>query len=143
MDLEQVIKIAGFVIVVGGIVWNFAYTQGRDKQVEDSLNQKIDSHIQDNENDFDSLKETLEKEIQRLKEVNLTQWEKIDAGKKWEEAHEKEAWGNRNDLELKISALHGADEKLHSMFISIEKKLDEKFLEQKIAIEKIFARLEK
>jgi hypothetical protein len=124
MDLEQTLKIAGFVILVGGIVWNFAFTQGRDKQVEASLNQKIDSHIKDNESDFDSFKEVFDKEVQRIKEVNALQWEKLDERKRWEESHNKEAWENRNDLELKIANLHGADQKLETMLMSIDRKID-------------------
>ncbi len=69
-------------------------------------------------------KERFEKEMQRIKEVNALQWQKLDDGVKWEVAHEKEAWMNRNSLELKIAELHGADQKLETMLISIENKLD-------------------
>lgn len=65
-----------------------------------------------------------EEAVARIKEVNALQWAKIDELGKWNIVHEKEAWENRNALELKIAALHGADEKLEAMLLSIEKKLD-------------------
>jgi len=73
----------------------------------------------------DSRRSDLDREILRIKDVNKLQWEKLDDVLKWQSAHEKEAWGNRNTLELKISTLDGKHNRLESMFESITEKLDQ------------------
>jgi len=83
-----------------------------------------------NQKDIEELKkgtvslDDYRQDLSRIKEVNTLQWSKLDEHAKWQASHEKEAWANRNDLELKIANLHGADEKLEAMLRSIEKKLD-------------------
>lgn len=83
-----------------------------------------------NQKDIEELKSNTvsvndyEREMDRIKEVNTLQWEKIDELKRWDASHDREAWENRNNLELKIAALHGADQKLEQMLFSIENKLD-------------------
>lgn len=115
IEIEQLIPSGGtlFLTIVSLIGMWFKFQNKVENLERDLLKDQLED------------KEKFDHEMTRIKEINNLQWSKIDEIFKWQASHEKEAWENRNALELKIAALHGADEKLQTMLESIEKKLDE------------------
>lgn len=103
METRDLIPIALFILTVGGIVASFFKAKGMDE-----VQQRI-----------------IDEKLKLLEAIDEKQWKEIDRVKDWEQKHEKEAWENRNILELKIATLHGENQKLQEMLRSIEAKLDD------------------
>lgn len=103
----EIIQIGGFVIVVGGLVWNFAFTQGRDKQVEENLNRKIDEHIADDGK--------VEAELKR----------NMEAVWKWKDEHERDAANMREKYQTQISEVKGAQMVVGEQFKQVLSVLNE------------------
>lgn len=87
MDIQQIVQIGGFIILLGGLVYNFAYTKGKSETVETNLNTKIDQHIADNERSHS----TIDGKFQWLRD--------------WKENHERDASDIRLDLQKQIGKL--------------------------------------
>lgn len=61
MNLQLFIELGGFVILLAGIIWSTAFQKGKSETVEENMNNKIDSHIQDDERVETSLKNQMQK----------------------------------------------------------------------------------
>lgn len=108
---------------LGGLVtaitlWN--KFQNKVENLEKDRKKDADELAKDRQED----KEKFEREMARIKEINELQWSKIDEAFRWHAAHEKEAWENRNALELKIALHTGEIDNIRSICKSIESKLD-------------------
>lgn len=123
MTFAQVLELAGFVLALLGIIWNFAYGKGKDDELERNLNFKIDRHILDNEKTDASIFAQLTR-----------MWE-------WKDAHEKDAANMRLELQKQIGKIEaglqlhdgqyaGILQMIAAMGKTIEAKIDK--LEEKI-----------
>ena len=102
MDSEKLIPIVLFLATVVGWIASYFKSRGMDEAQQRIIDEKL----------------------RELNSIDEKQWKEIDKGKEWENRHEKEAWENRNMLDLKIATLHGENQKLSQMLVSIENKLD-------------------
>lgn len=102
MDIEKFIPIIMFIVTIGGIIATHFKAKGMDE-----AQQKI-----------------IDDKLKELYMIDEKQWKEIDKGKEWEIRHEKEAWENRNSIELKVAVIEGENKKLESIMKSVEAKLD-------------------
>jgi len=84
MEFRDFIALGGFASVLLGMLWNFASSRQKDKDIQDHLDTKIDRHIADNE----KMHSTVLSQLNRL-------WE-------YKDNHEREAADMRLELQKQI-----------------------------------------
>lgn len=89
MDIKEIIEILGFVVLAGGVLWNFAKSTGASEAVEKNLNTKIDQHIEDNRLMHDKVNNLVTKLFD------------------WKDRHEAEVSNNRLEVQKQIGKLEG------------------------------------
>lgn len=87
MDIQQTCELGGFIVLIGGLVYNLAYSKGRSEIVEQNLNLKIDQHIADDKR----MHETLDGKYGWLRD--------------WRESHEREASNLRLEYQKQIGKI--------------------------------------
>lgn len=90
MDLRLFLEIAGFVVVVGGILFSAGNQRGRSESIEENLNIKIDQHIADDLR----IETSIKNQVGKL-------WE-------WKDLHEKEAGNNRLEIQKQLGRTEAA-----------------------------------
>lgn len=101
MDNKGFMELIGFIIMIGGLVWNLAYQRGKSEQIEENLNLKIDQHILDDG---------------KIELAMKSQVEKIWT---WKDKHEQEAVDMRFELQRQIGKIEGAVAVTSSQYIEI------------------------
>ena len=125
MNAQSLVEIGGFLVMVAGLVYNYAYQRGKSELLELAMNAKIDQHIKDDHTAF----LTINNQIQR-------QWE-------WKDTHEKDGVEKRFENQKQMAELKAGIQNhdghyneilrvINSMSVDVAAKFDrlEKSIEQ-------------